>query len=81
MRDFIKVNEFVNWFIHNCDEPFPIAQLERDFEACVWMPVDYLTGLLSDEAMSDLTLKVRVLGESQLEHDNSQYNVNNLAQL
>jgi hypothetical protein len=67
MREFIKIHDFINWFIHNCDEPFPIAQMHREFEACIWMPVDYLTNILSPASIDNLREEVVVVEEIQLQ--------------
>lgn len=67
MREFIKINDFINWFLHNCEEPFPIAQMHMEFEACIWMPVDYLTNILSQSSIDNLRDEVNVVDEIQLQ--------------
>ena len=67
MRQFISKPAFVRWFLKHCDEPFPMMTFEEDFEGCLWMPLDYLTDLLSPTVIIDLTDRVSVLDEIQIE--------------
>jgi hypothetical protein len=67
MRQFIAVQSFVYWFFKHCEEPFPYTSFQEDFEGCLWMPLDYLTDLLTPTAITDLTDRVKVLDEIEIE--------------
>ncbi len=67
MREFIKIDEFIKWVIYHCEEPFPIAQMHREFQDCIWMPIDYLTNILSQSSIDNLISKVKVVDEIQLQ--------------
>jgi len=66
MREFVSIPAFVSWLLKYCDEPFPMAAFEEDFEGCLWMPLDYLADLLSPAAITDLIDRVKVLDEIQI---------------
>lgn len=67
MRQFIAIRSFTSWFFKHCEEPFPYTQFEEDFEGCLWMPLDYLSDLLTPTAITDLTDRVKVIDEIQIE--------------
>lgn len=66
MREFISIRDFLAWFFESCDEPVAILRLEQEFEGCIWMPLDYLTDMLSPTLMENLTSTVDVIEEIQI---------------
>jgi len=66
MNIFVNLIEFEYWLSHHCEEPFPIVQMEMEFESCMWIPLDYIKNLLSPTSVSNLLKKVNTVEETTL---------------